>query len=169
MSRQSSILVVANRTAASDFLVEALRERARREDLSFSLVVPATPVGIAWAADMDSGEVSARRKMDAAVWSYQAAGLRLRDARVGHPDPLAAALDAVHFGRFAEIVVSTLPRHLSGWLRLSLPHRVAHATGLPVTHVEVPRRERAVHARRTRGRGGLRTVSAIRGRSHAPS
>jgi hypothetical protein len=169
MSPQSSILVVANRTAASNFLIEALKERARREDLSFSLVVPATPGGVAWAADMDSGEAAARRRMDAAVRSYLAAGLRLRDARVGHPDPLAAALDAVHFGHFSEIVVSTLPRHLSAWLRLSLPHRVAHATGLPVTHVEVPRRWRAARARRTRGRAGHRTVSAIRGGSHAPS
>jgi hypothetical protein len=161
MSRQSSILVVATRTAASDFLVEALKERARREDLSFSLVVPATPGGIAWAADMDSGDATARRRMDAAVSSYLAAGLRLRNARVGHPDPLAAALDAVHFGRFAEVVVSTPPLHLSAWLRLSLPRRVAHATGLPVTHVEVPRRRRKAHARPR--------VSAIRGRSHAPS
>jgi len=160
MSRQSSILVVANRTAASDFLVEALKERARREDVGFSLVVPATPGGVAWAADMDSGGAAARRRMDVAVRSYLGAGLPLRDARVGHPDPLAAALDAVHFGDFAEIVVSTLPLHMSAWLRLSLPHRVAHATGLPVTHVEVPRRKPVVRAR---------TVSAIRGRSHAPS
>ena len=160
MSRQSSILVVASRTATSDFLVGALAERAGREDISFSLVVPATRAGVAWAADMDSGGATARRRVDAAVVSYLAAGLRLADARVGHPDPLAAALDAVHFGDFAEIVVSTLPLHLSAWLRLSLPHRVAHATGLPVTHVEVPRRKPVVRAR---------TVSAIRGRSHAPS
>src|SRR5689334_1815452 len=147
MSEQPSILVVANRTAASNHLVEALKERARQEDLSFSLVVPATPGGIAWAADMDSGEATARRRMDAAVASYLAAGLRLRDARVGHPDPLAAALDAFHFGQFGEIVVSTPPTHLLAWLRLSLPHRVAHATGLRVTHVEVPRRPRAARSR----------------------
>jgi hypothetical protein len=166
MSERSNVLVVAGRTAASGFLVEALKERAKREDLAFSLVVPATPGGIAWAADMDCGGAQARGRVDAAVASYRAAGLRLRDARVGHPDPLAATLDAVHFSDFAEIVVSTLPLHLSAWLRLSLPHRVAHATGLAVTHIEVPRHRSGVRATRTRGRAGLRTVSAMRGRPH---
>ena len=39
-------------------------------------------------------------------------------------------------------IVSTLPSHLSRWLRLDLPHRVERATGLPVTHV-VASEERA--------------------------
>jgi hypothetical protein len=44
--------------------------------------------------------------------------------------------DAVNFKDFDEIVVSTLPRHVSKWLKLDLPHRVGRATGKPVTHVE---------------------------------
>ena len=34
------------------------------------------------------------------------------------------------------MVVSTLPTHLSRWLKLDLPRRVERATGLPVQHVE---------------------------------
>jgi hypothetical protein len=163
MPARSNILVVANRTAGSEPLVEVLAERAAREDVCFTLVVPATPGGIAWAADMDSGEDTARRRLEAAVSRYRAAGVPLRDARLGHPDPLAATLDAVHFEPFAEIVVSSPPLHLFAWLRISLPHRVAHATGLPVTHVEAPRRARAAGTRPARARHGLRTISSARG------
>ena len=38
-------------------------------------------------------------------------------------------------GEFDEVIVSTLPKHLSKWLHLDLPHKVAHATGLPTEHV----------------------------------
>ena len=62
-------------------------------------------------------------------------GLDVKDAKVGDPDPLAAAQDAVNFEQFDEVIVSTLPLHLSKWLKLDLPSKVEAATGLPVTHV----------------------------------
>ncbi len=163
MAERADILVVASRTASSDALVEHLAARAAGGAARFFLVVPATPGGIAWAADMDSGQDAARRRMQAAVSRWRTAGLPLVDARLGHPDPLAAALDAVNFGRFGEVVVSTLPRHLSAWLKLNLPHRVAHATGLPVTHVEAPRRHRAPGTSRARAPRPLRRASRARG------
>ena len=33
------------------------------------------------------------------------------------------------------MIVSTLPLRLSKWLKVDLPHKVEHATGLPVRHV----------------------------------
>ena len=42
----------------------------------------------------------------------------------------------MNFKDFDEIIVSTLPKHLSKWLRVDLPHRVEHATGKQVTLVE---------------------------------
>jgi len=37
-----------------------------------------------------------------------------------------------------EIIVSTLPRRLSRWMTMDLPHRVRRATKLPVTHISGP-------------------------------
>ena len=42
--------------------------------------------------------------------------------------------EALHDGDFHEIILSTLPRHVSRWLHADLPRRVAHL-GLPVTTV----------------------------------
>jgi hypothetical protein len=131
----AKVLVIANRTADSDELLDALVERSARGPVRFALVVPATPHGLAWAADMSAGVPEARGQMLAAERRLRTAGLPVRDVRLGSPDPLAAALDAVNFERFDEVIVCTLPRRVSRWLRLCLPHRIARVTGLPVHHV----------------------------------
>jgi hypothetical protein len=131
----AKVLVVATRTAACAELIDQLKRRRTESDATFTLLVPATPYGWAWLADMYSGGIDAERYLASAVERYEEAGIELAAAKLGDPDPLAAVMDAVHFDRFDEIVVSTLPRHLSKWLRFSLPHRIKSVTGLPVTHV----------------------------------
>lgn len=128
------VLVVANRTAESDELLDALKQRAEDGPASFTLLVPATPHGVAWAADMHSGSGEAEEHMRRAVERIRAAGLEV-DGRVGDPDPIAAVEDAVNAESYDAAIVSTLPTHLSKWLKLDLPHRVERVTGLPVTHV----------------------------------
>jgi hypothetical protein len=61
---------------------------------------------------------------------------------VGDPEPLAAIQDAVNIHGFDEIIVSTLPKRFSRWLRLDLPHKAA-GLGLPVTTVTAEGREAA--------------------------
>jgi hypothetical protein len=131
---KAKVLVVANRTAESEELLQALKERAARGDVEFTLLVPAAPHGVAWAADMHSGGDEAQSHLDKAVASLRAAGLEV-EGRMGDPDPQAAVQDAVNFGKYDEVIVSTLPLKISKWLKVDLPHKVEHATGLPVTHV----------------------------------
>jgi hypothetical protein len=128
------VLVVANRTAESPELLEALKRRAAEGDVRFTLLVPATPHGVAWAADMHSGSGEAEEHMRRAVERLRAEGLEV-EGKIGDPDPMAAVQDEVNFATYDEAIVSTLPTHLSKWLKLDLPHRVERVTGLPVTHV----------------------------------
>jgi hypothetical protein len=135
MSTKARILVVANRTVDSSELIAALRQRAARSPASFTLLVPAVPRGLAWAADMKAGGPEAAPRVEAGARRMRMAGLELEAAMVGDPDPLAAIGDALRVDRFDELVVSTLPRGISRWLRLSLPHRLRRLTDLPVLHV----------------------------------
>jgi hypothetical protein len=121
------ILVVANRTASTQRLLDEISRRAEREPTRFTLLIPDAP----------------NRK--AADWTLKTAIPLLRraargpvDHLVGGPDPFIAVQDAVREHDFDEIIISTLPRRTSRWLRRDLIHRV-ESLGLPVTAV-IPRR-----------------------------
>jgi hypothetical protein len=127
------ILVVANRTAESQELLEALKGRG--EGNEYVLVVPASGHGLEKAADPDAAREHTEPHLQAALERWRGEGLAV-EGTVGDGDPLAAVQDACNFGSFDEIVVSTLPTRASKWLKMDLPTRVERATGLPVTHVE---------------------------------
>ena len=133
--QKTSVLVVANRTAGSDELLEALRKRAEEGPASFHLVVPATARGVSWVADMHAGGDAAEHDLEGALERLRGAGLDI-DGEIGDPDPVAAVQDAANAHRYDEMIVSTLHKTVSKWLKLDLPSKAAHATGLPVTHVE---------------------------------
>jgi hypothetical protein len=148
MSSKQSILVVANRTADSPELIAALREEADRTPASFTLLVPAVPHGLAWAADMKAGWAGAVTRAERAATRLRQAGLELDEVIVGDPDPYAAVGDALHSREVDAIVVSVLPRRISGWLALGLPARLRRTVDLPVTQVSaqelrLPRPQRA--------------------------
>ncbi len=131
----ASVLVVANRTAESPELLDALRSRAVQGPCEFTLLVPSTPHGIAWAADMHAGGDEAEQHRQAFVDELREEGLNVVEAKVGDPDPLAAIQDECNFHEYDELIVSTLPLKISKWLRVDLPRKAEAATGLPVTHV----------------------------------
>jgi hypothetical protein len=121
--RHSNILVVANRTALSAGLDDAMRSRLRDGPASFTLVVP-----VGRGAD--------------AQRTAQELGSRLRDAgfdveaHAGDVDPLRAVLEVYSPARFDEIIVSTLPAWKSRWMKSGLPQRIERHTGALVRHVE---------------------------------
>jgi hypothetical protein len=124
------LLVVANRTAGSPELLQALREHASRGPTAITLLVPAT-----WdPADPHGGRETAARTLNAALHQLRAADLAA-DGVVGDPDPLVAVRKIWDPSRFDEVIVSTLPSAVSRWLKLDLPRRVERLTQLPVTHV----------------------------------
>src|SRR3954447_21140894 len=73
----AKVLVVATRTAACAELIDQLKRRNAESAASFTLLVPATPYGWAWLADMYSGGIDAERYLASAVERYQEAGIDL--------------------------------------------------------------------------------------------
>ena len=127
------ILVLANKTAESPDLLEALK--AKGTDHEYVLVVPASGGVLEKAADPDAAREHTAPHLQAALEKWRAEGLKV-EGSIGDSDPIAAVQDANNFGEFDELVISTLPQRASKWLKLDLPSKAERATGLPVTHVE---------------------------------
>jgi hypothetical protein len=121
-----NVLVVANVTATSQELLNALLSVAKRSPASFSLILPATAFG--------GGRSAATDQLRAAIAAMRAAGLEA-DGVVGDADPFVAVAEAWDPKLYDEIIVSTLPMRLSKWMRAGLPERIGRHTGAPVTHV----------------------------------
>ncbi len=133
---EARVLLIANRTAASPALLEAVRARAERGPTSFHLVVPAAPAGLHRLANPeDHGEEEAAENLRAALPRLSLAARSEVRGEVGDPNPVCALEDAVYAGDYDEVIVSTLHSRVSRWMRLDLPSK-ARGLGLTVTHVE---------------------------------
>jgi hypothetical protein len=117
------ILVVANRTAATPLLIETVRTRAAKGRCTFALLIPNEP------------------RKGGADWTLETAIPLLEHAAggsvqgiIGKEDAFEAVESALQDPGFDEVIVSTLPKRVSEWLRRDLPHRIQNL-GVPVTTV----------------------------------
>jgi hypothetical protein len=130
------VLIVANRTAATEPLLDAVRRRAQAGPARFHLLVPATPRGLHRVVDPEvSGREEAARQLDLALELLREAAGSEVTGNVGSADPVAAIADVINDRRVHEIIISTLPRRLSRWMHIDLPSKV-RGMNIPVTHVE---------------------------------
>lgn len=135
-------LVVANLTAESP----TLRDEASRivkEDpaAQFVVIVPRSgvPPSLALFGGLDGYQL--RRERGARV-KRRLAAVGASDVVIHHApqEPLDEIESVLGEGEFAAVVVSTLPRHLSRWLRTDLPGRISRRhPDLPVYVVSAPR------------------------------
>jgi hypothetical protein len=131
------ILIVANRTAATPKLLAEVRERAARGPCRFSLLVP-RPF---WDPDTEEAAIT----LELAIPLLDEAAGGHVEGIVGDTDPFVAVREALEHEQYDEVIVSTLPTHVSRWLRLDLPARVKRL-GVPVTVVTADKAGRPMSA-----------------------
>jgi hypothetical protein len=131
---QQNVLVIANETVLGHALLDKIRQRAAQGNASFLIVSPQSDPS-------EASHPEAERRLRRAVADLRAEGIDAH-GQVAHPDPFAAALEAMREERVDEIIVSTFGPEKSGWLRRDLVERLRGETGVPVEHVtaesEVP-------------------------------
>jgi hypothetical protein len=115
------VLVVANRTAATPNLLDAVKRYRREQPTTFTLLIPDAPRG------------------EHTDWTLELA-LPLLERAAGGPvagltgtsgDPFDAVRAVLEDGGYDRVIISTLPKRVSKWLRRDLPQRVK-ALGIPV-------------------------------------
>jgi hypothetical protein len=130
MDAATRVLVLANRTADSTALHQQILARHSQGQIAVTMLAPAI-----WEVqDPHGGTESAWRRLRAAQKILQAGGIEV-SCVIGDPDPMTAFEREWQRGHYDEIIVSTLPRFLSRWLHIDLPHRIGLAAGVPITHV----------------------------------
>ena len=148
------VLLVANKTLGSGEVAEYVRNRMAKEECQFTLLVPATPrpdrepaarlrdslasasEGIASSSDREDNYDYARSRLEYGLDVLKGLGAHV-DGDVGDPDPAKAINDILSRRQFDEVALSTLPKGVSRWLRLDIPHQVERKFHIPVTVIKV--------------------------------
>jgi uncharacterized membrane-anchored protein len=130
---ETRVLVVTNKTDATPAVVEAVRERAIAGPASFFVLVP-NPAHMAFdriGEDTGLGE----KVLDRALPRLEEpAGGEVSGRVAGSPNAYDDIVEELSRGDYSEIILETFPSHVSHWLHVDLPERVA-ALGYPLKTV----------------------------------
>src|SRR5882757_7818689 len=146
-------LVVANQTLLGAGLRDEISKRIGAGPSSFYVLVPNTraahyltvpaaggilpmPSVVDYDAPVSDEDASAQaqRRLDQTVADLADLGVPV-EGGLGDPNPVEAISALLEERRFDEIIVATLPRRLSRWLRADVPSKVERRFGLPVTTI----------------------------------
>ena len=131
---EPSVLVVTNKTEPTPALVEAMRERAAGGPARFFLLVP-NPDHLPFdrvSTDTSDGQQALDRALPHLKEQSGATEVAGKVAKSPNAyDDIVAALSG---GEYHEIILETIPSHVSHWLHVDLPERVA-GLGYPVKTV----------------------------------
>ena len=82
----------------------------------------------------EEASTQARQRLGQMLADLGALGVPV-EGDLGSAQPVEAMEKVFTDHRFDEIIVATLPRPVSHWLRADLPHRAGRRFGLPVTTI----------------------------------
>ena len=134
------ILVIANETAASQTLLEAVRGEAEAS-ARVTVIAPVNEPTQGYVVYEDTRRASAGRRLDRTLAALREGGLSAQGFVV-ETGPVQAVVDALAQlePKVDEIVVSTHEPERSGWLRRDVVGDIERrAKGIPVKHVVVDR------------------------------
>lgn len=128
-----AVLVVLNKVAPTVALIEAVRRRAAASPAAFNVLVP-NPDNLGFdhgAPDLADGEDFLAHALPPL---RQAVGGEVSGRVARSPNAYDDIVEELDTGAYTEIILETPPAHLSHWLHVDLPHRVAEL-GLPTEAV----------------------------------
>jgi hypothetical protein len=149
-------LVVANQTLQAAELRDELGTKIGAGPCSFFVLVPDTKAadydavaaggvlpqpGMWWWATQyarpatdEEATAQARQRLSLMLAGLAGLGVPV-EGDLGSSSPLEAIEKMLADRQFDEIIVATLPRRVSRWLRAGLPHQAGRRFGLPVTAI----------------------------------
>ncbi len=152
-SAPARVLIVAHRTAATPALQQAVRERAAKGPVVFTLLVPTVPRGLHRVVDPeDTDRTEAGAILELALPLLEEASGSHIEGMIGNHNPFESVSDAVNIHGFDEIIISTLPVRVSRWLHSDLPSKLT-GLGLPVTTVTAPGTNKPIPKRPAKAEG----------------
>lgn len=139
-------LIVANQTIGGEQLTAKLDELSSAGPCTFRFLVPVTdteglrqwdypPIDRVIPDAHQIAEALAQGRLEHELARLRRGGIEAT-GEVVDALPVGRAQEVLQEEHFDGIVVSTLPRRLSRWLVMDLPHRIARLSDVPVTHVE---------------------------------
>jgi predicted deacetylase len=134
----SHILVIANETAASPTLLDAVRGEAGEED-RVTVIAPVNEPAQGYVVYEDTRRAAAGRRLEKVLKALREGGIAAQGFVV-ETGPVQAVKDALAQlqPRIDEIVVSTHGAERSGWLRRDVVSEIERvAASIPVKHVVV--------------------------------
>ncbi len=133
----SHVLVIANETAASTTLLDALKREVDSDDDRVTVVAPVNEPRHGYVVYVDTRRAAAGRRLDRTLRMLRESGITAQGFVV-ETGPVQAAKDALAQLQppVDEIVVSTHPKERSGWLRGDVVEDIRRlADGKKVEHV----------------------------------
>jgi uncharacterized membrane-anchored protein len=130
---EPGVLVVTNKTEATPAVLSAVRERAAAGPARFFVLVP-DPEHLPFDRVAEDTGYSGQALARALPTFGATAGAEVGGRVANSPNAYDDIVEELGRGEYREIILETVPGHVSHWLHVDLPDRVA-GLGYPVTTV----------------------------------